>query len=338
MHTLRMRLLTGTLALVFAASDNAKAQDNQGFKTKLEVSVSGPELLENPDLWMLEVQFKPLRMQRMRFIDPQSGKQVYEWIWYLVYRVINRELDRKADTSNTVAANGEDTRPQLWFVPRIALVTDDNGEQNMYPDRALPEVQKQLATREGIALMNSLQLSGVPPKLTPKDGGTDNAAYGVAIFRGVDPKTDYFSIYMNGFSNAYKYVRGPVSFVKLQELSRNGGLETTDTVWDSMIENDWALAASIGDLFQNQKQPPKGAMEKSWFYSMKSDYLDPEQPPPIWRKSIVQKYWRPGDEFRQDEVEIRQIGQPRWLYRPLPIVTAQPPKPAPPAAKPPAGS
>ncbi|MDA1014504.1 MAG: hypothetical protein O3A00_08650, partial [Planctomycetota bacterium] len=246
-----MRLLIGTLAFALNAGDAAFAQDNQGFKTKLEVSVSGPELLENPDLWMLEVQYKPLRMQRMKFIDPQTRKPVYEWIWYLVYRVINRELDRKADASNTVAVNGEDAQPQLWFVPRITLVTDDNGEQKMFPDRGLPEVQKQISVREGLTLLNSLQLSGAPPKLTPKDGGTENAAYGVAIWRGVDPKTDYFTIYMNGFSNSYKYVRGPVSFTKLQELSRNGGLETTDTVWDGVLEHEWALAASVGDLFQN---------------------------------------------------------------------------------------
>lgn len=314
------------LAVVFVVPANAQAQDDGGFKTKLDVSVSGPELLENPDLWMFEVQTKPLRMQRMKFKDPKTGQQVHEWIWYLVYRVINRELDRKVDNSNTLPANDEDERPQLWFVPRITLVTDDNGEQKMYPDKSLPEVQKQLSVREGLTLRNSIEMSGSPPKLTPKDGGTENAAYGVAIWRGIDPRTDYFSIYMNGFSNSYKYVRGPVSWDQLQQLAQSGDLETTDTVWDSHLEHEWMLAASVGGLFNNQKQPPADALERSWFYSMKSDKLDTEQPPPVWRKSIVQKFWRPGDAFLQDETEIRKVGKPRWLYRPLPLITVQPPK------------
>ena len=32
----------------------------------------------------------------------------------------------------------------------------------------------------------------------------ENAEYGVFMFRGVDPRTTSFSIYLSGFSNAYK--------------------------------------------------------------------------------------------------------------------------------------
>ena len=35
----------------------------------------------------------------------------------------------------------------------------------------------------------------------------------------------------------------------------------------------------------------------------------------VLRKTLVQEYWRPGDELLQDEREIRSVGEPQWIYR-----------------------
>lgn len=35
----------------------------------------------------------------------------------------------------------------------------------------------------------------------------------------------------------------------------------------------------------------------------------------VRRKTIVQEFWRPSDEFDQDETEIRPVGPPTWIYR-----------------------
>lgn len=35
----------------------------------------------------------------------------------------------------------------------------------------------------------------------------------------------------------------------------------------------------------------------------------------VLRKTIVQEFWRPSDEFDQDETEIRPVGPPTWIYR-----------------------
>ena len=69
------------------------------------------------------------------------------------------------------------------------------------------------------------------------------------MFRGIDPKTDYFTVYMSGFSNGYKLGPGP-----------------------------------------NDSQVVK-------------------------RKTLVQRYWRPGDQFDEEEVEFRVKGDPFWIYR-----------------------
>jgi len=35
----------------------------------------------------------------------------------------------------------------------------------------------------------------------------------------------------------------------------------------------------------------------------------------VQNKTIVTKYWRPGDQFDQREPEIRLDGDPQWIYR-----------------------
>lgn len=41
----------------------------------------------------------------------------------------------------------------------------------------------------------------------------------------------------------------------------------------------------------------------------------PDGQPVIQTKTIVQKYWRPGDKFEQKEPEIRTEGLSQWIYR-----------------------
>jgi len=41
----------------------------------------------------------------------------------------------------------------------------------------------------------------------------------------------------------------------------------------------------------------------------------PEGKELIQRKTLVQEFWRPGDEFEQNEQEIRVVETPKWIYR-----------------------
>ena len=91
--------------------------------------------------------------------------------------------------------------------------------------------------------------AAVPPE-TAADAKSENAIYGVCVWTGVDPNTDYFTILFYGLSNGYKKVEGP------------DGKEMT------------------------------------------------------LRKVLVQQYWRPGDQFGQQEQEFRPKGSPFWQYLP----------------------
>ena len=44
---------------------------------------------------------------------------------------------------------------------------------------------------------------GAIPELTDADAKLEKSIYGVATWRGVDPETDFFKIFMTGFSNGY---------------------------------------------------------------------------------------------------------------------------------------
>lgn len=41
----------------------------------------------------------------------------------------------------------------------------------------------------------------------------------------------------------------------------------------------------------------------------------PDGKPLVQHKTLMQKYWRPGDKFDQREEEIRIEGAPQWIYR-----------------------
>jgi hypothetical protein len=93
-------------------------------------------------------------------------------------------------------------------------------------------------------------MAGPLPKPTPPGAKQENAEYGVFMFRGVNPRTTAFSIYLSGFSNAYK----------------------------------------IGK--------------------------DESGKPMVLRRTIQIPYRRYADRYDQFAKEIRQEGEPKWIYVP----------------------
>ena len=240
-------------AAVLVGVHVTQGQLTRGFVAKIEPAVTGEELNAQDDLWVFEVDFKPMRMVWVDLTDPKTGEKKRELIWYLVYRVVNRDLARPEDKSDTAPVNNEDPVPVSMFVPEFTLVTNDNDSQKSYDDVLLPEAQTAIILRERLQLKNSVEVVGEVPPATPKNAKDENAIYGLVMWRGVDPETDFFTVFMTGFSNGYSKRKGP------------------------------------------------------------------DGQPQIWRRTIVQEYWRPGDRFFQNEKEIRPKGEPEWIYRPDPL-------------------
>lgn len=352
------------LTLVLGSSARALAQDEARKEYPLValVAPTGEELSAQKRLWIMEVHFKPMRMVAVPLTNPNTGEPQMENVWYIVYKAINRPLPYKVDTTDTASINDDDQEPvpQL-FVPVFTLRTDDttNGQpvQETYSDVILPEAQAAINRREGRTYRNSVQIIQAVPDPTPFDQGDANAIYGVAMFRGVDRRTDYFTVYMTGFSNGYRYVNLAGDFTKLQELAKSGELKPSDGVWDgsedirgaseicnwkaslkaqTQVARNWQSAASVGGLFDDVKAAPADAQDHQWFYTKTAERYERDKRPPVWRRTIIQHYSRFGDEIEETEKEFSACLDPTWMYWPDDDTTLLKPPMTPPAETPPA--
>ncbi len=179
-----------------------------------------------PALYIAEVQYKPMRLIRLELMNPKTGKLEKELIRYLVYRVIRRdytelagkdkaELEKKLFDPDLDPANALDPdTPIPLQMPRFLLETEDRNGTVIasYPDEINIEIQNAVFLREmgrkssDLKLLNSVEAIseiGAPVAVDDKDALL-KAFYGVAVWRNVDPKPDFLSVTMSGFSNAYR--------------------------------------------------------------------------------------------------------------------------------------
>lgn len=240
-----------------------------GFQVRLLPAATIKEMQQQDQLFELEVEFKSMRFRWVNTTDAKTGEKKRELIWYLVYKVVNRPLDRPTDTTKLKPVNNHDPLPSPAFIPRFTLMTQRsaNGATRTYQDMILKDALQIINKRESRyagqpALKHNVAISGPVPTVTPKNAKKDNAVYGVAMWRGVDPKTDFLTVAASGFSNAYL---------------EKGGL--------------------------------------------------------TYRKVIMMKFKRPGDEFFQSEGEFERIDAddrsdsktyyPRWVYVPDDVAAAK---------------
>ena len=326
--------LIGMLALLLAGlwhAPNACAQViDFGFKNRAPAVATGDERTSQTNLWVLEVQYKSLRQLPVELLDPKTGETRKELIIYLIYRVINRGLGEAKDEADTDPMNSFDPEvvaPQ--FVPEFTLVTTDNDRQQIYDDVIVPAAQKVILAREQGRLRNlgrlknTVDIVGAIPPVTPAEATSQPALYGIAMWRGVDPAADYFTIVMSGFSNGYKLVRGPVGYQTLLDQVASGKLTFSDQIWDG--KTTWKAASETYNLFDAKKPAPADPNANIWFYTTTYDRVSAEdEQPVVWRKTLIQRYWRPGDEINTQEKEFREKGEPEWIYQPdelrVPIV------------------
>lgn len=189
-------------------------------------------------IWNLEFSFKPMRMV---YVDiPQSnGKLQRKLVWYMVYYVRNlgSHIRPKADVqevikeADVVDANGtkagltpglvhvkfakETTdevevfgKPstELRFFPHFVLRSTEYDKE--YLDRVIPAALAPIKAREfpgrtDVKLHDSLTISEVPIKKS--DDTNDNRVWGVVTWIDVDPRIDYYTVYIQGLTNAYRF-------------------------------------------------------------------------------------------------------------------------------------
>jgi hypothetical protein len=162
------------------------------------------------DVSCLEFAFKPLRMIHVNVPGP-DGKLERKLVWYLVYSVRNtgetlKPVEQPDGVFTTEAGKGGPVR----FVPSFVLESHDltaDGQpiDKSYLDRVIPAAMTAIRAREtrGQSLLNSAEMS--QQMLEPSDGRPDNRVWGVATWTDVDPRIDFFSVFVGGLSNAYRW-------------------------------------------------------------------------------------------------------------------------------------
>jgi hypothetical protein len=135
-------------------------------------------------IWILDFAFKPMRIVRVDV--PGRGRRP---IHYLYYRVINH--------------TGE---PRM-FVPQFTIVTDTGRR---YEDAVIPTAIEVIRAREDATkdLYGAVGVVGILPPSGAKQG-IDDAIFGAAVWDGVDPRADRFSVYVRGLSDGYQVVTPP---------------------------------------------------------------------------------------------------------------------------------
>lgn len=188
-------------AFLLGGRGAASAPILPGVETVVAPMIAGEESSAQPDLWALEVRFKPVRMIQTTITNPRSGATGRELVWYLAYRAVVRPSSRVPE--------GLPAADRPLFVPEFTFVTEDEGKNETLVDRVLPQAQDAIIKRERHDYKNTVQVVGPLPEVTPDRAKQIHSLDGVATWTGIDSGTDFFAIYFTGFSNGYKVQTGP---------------------------------------------------------------------------------------------------------------------------------
>lgn len=287
-----------------------------GFDYIVAPRASGEERTNQPNLWIFEIQMKSMRMLELPIVDPKTRTQKNAVFHYIVYKAVNREIERKKEEEETTPANAYDPPPgEDIFAPSALLVTEDGDEKHVYKDEIYNDAKVAIERREKIKLLNCVQaMKPVPPASPVDDPNPVSAYYGVFLFRDIDPDADYYTVYLTGFSNGYKLVNGPIDYGNLRQLASNGSLKINNELWDGKFDREWRAAGDFENLFDATVASKPGAEESQWFFTRFPDEADDQSM--SWRKTVMMKFWRPGDRLQRFEGEIRMQGDPIWIFRP----------------------
>lgn len=163
------------------------------------------------DIWSLEFAFKPPRLLDVD-VPASAERMQRKRIWYLVYRVKNvggrRVLAADGvDGKEATARRVESFEAPVRFLPHFVLeslepVEDGEGlaSYRAYLDRLVPSAMDAIGRREDPRrkFFDSAEMSA-------SDLAPGEERWGVAIWEGIDPRIDFFSIYIRGLTNAIRW-------------------------------------------------------------------------------------------------------------------------------------
>lgn len=157
-------------------------------------------------VYALEFAFKPMRTIAI----PQPGSGEKKLVWYLIYRV--RYLGNDLHPNLKTGKGGLDVPVEpkrmisdaVLFVPRFTLLAEK--QSRVYSEKILPSAVSAISQQERIGkpLLDSFEMMRKIPKSTEEQS---QELWGVATWTDVDPRTNYFSVHVEGLTNAFRIVQ-----------------------------------------------------------------------------------------------------------------------------------
>lgn len=325
-------LAVSALSANSAPAQLIRAPLNDGFMRTSSIDVTVDEMLGPqkprldaepilgpgyPSLWIAEIQYKRFRHRLMKVTDPVTKQVNDELVWYLVYRIIPRDytelagekrddLRAKLENAELQPSNSIDQElVQPLILPRFVLRIDDvlNGPEQL--DEVNLEIQRAVLQREfekrgsKLKLLNSVTaIQEVPEPVSHNDPLIDpleNAMYGVAIWRNVDPDTDYCTVFMKGFSNAYRIVdAGGQSVVQEKVVEQRFGRQGDRF---RQQESEFRFM-DVARLYSNGKV-------NVTFEGVVSSF-SPARRPPAFVFTLREEFLEKSE---------KEVQWPRWVYR-----------------------
>lgn len=178
-------------------------------------------------VWMLDVKYKPVRMIWADIPTPE-GRMLRKQIWYIVYQVTNpgkayRPVE-KDDELNKLDVSGklyklETVDTPVRFTPVFTLEThnllvkEKPGFSKAAVEQYIPIVLPAIRDREDPKreFLTSQQMA-------QREIRVGETLWGVATWQDVDPNNVWFSVYVEGLTNAYKWSDDPAKYAAF----RNG--------------------------------------------------------------------------------------------------------------------
>lgn len=195
----------GILGAVVPGS--VEAQSPRRNEIQVIPPVPTEEDLSQIGVWTLDVYMKPMRMIPIELTDPATGTKKTEYIRYITYRAVPKKVEQRVAENAPENQFDEPVSPPL-FIPEFTLVITDNDRHEEHQDQVIPEALVAINKREKANYKSSVSVVGALPEVT-EDGAPNPGIMGVAMWRGIDPEADRYTVYMTGFSNGYRKIEGP---------------------------------------------------------------------------------------------------------------------------------
>ncbi len=212
------------------------------------------------DIWGLEFQFKIVRMIRVDIPHPETERMQRKLVWYLVYSVTNNEEVLHPVKQPDGTWQVEKVARPLKFMPQFLLEASLPMEvppaTKVYPARLIPVAMGPIRMREdpNRRFLNTVEMG----QHTIQPGET---VWGVATWVDVDSRTDFFSIYVRGLTNAYRWRDEPGKFQKGDPLGKGRRLSRK-----TLKLNFWRPGDEFYETEGEIRFGAPGALDHEWVW------------------------------------------------------------------------